>query len=462
MQHAVETFDVIVVGAGPAGLSAAVEARSLGLTVALLDEQPFVGGQIYRAIGASSEARRKVLGPDYRAGAELAKEFAASGAVHIAGAAVWNVDRDRTVSYLHEGVGKKVQGRSLVLASGAMERPFPIKGWTLPGVMGAGAAQILFKTAGAIPREPVVLAGCGPLLFLLAQQYLEAGVRLKALVHTTGHRDYMRAAPHLTGALRGWKDLSKGARMLRQIRAHGVDTYAGSHDFVIEGTDQAEGITFTHRGQRKRVDSPLVLLHQGVVPNTQLSWSLRAEHRWNDTQLCWVPVTDGDGQIEQSAIYIAGDSRGIVGAKASASQGRLAAVAIARKLSRTTDSVLDARKTAIARGLHESVQIRPFLDELYRPLDTHRIPKDPTVTVCRCEEVTSGDIRKYVEVGCLGPNQTKAFGRCGMGPCQGRLCGLTVTEIIAHERKLHPSDVGYYRIRPPIKPVTLGELANIA
>lgn len=462
MQNAVETFDVIVVGAGPAGLSAAVEARSLGLTVALLDEQPFVGGQIYRAIEASSEARRKVLGPDYRAGAELAKAFAASGAVHIAAAAVWNVDRDRTVSYLHDGVSKKVQGGSLVLASGAMERPFPIKGWTLPGVMGAGAAQILFKTAGAVPREPVVLAGCGPLLFLLAQQYLEAGVRLKALVHTTGNRDYLRAASHLAGALRGWKDLSKGARMLQQIRAHGVDTYGGCHDFAIEGTDQAEGMTFMHRGRRKRVESPLVLLHQGVVPNTQLSWSLRAEHRWSDSQLCWVPVTDSDGQIERSAIYIAGDSRGIVGAKASACQGRLAAVAIARKLSRTTAGALDARKAEITRGFNDSVHIRPFLDELYRPLDTHRIPKDPAVTVCRCEEVTAGDIRKYVEVGCLGPNQTKAFGRCGMGPCQGRLCGLTVTELIAHERKLHPSDVGYYRIRPPIKPVTLGELANIA
>ena len=77
--------------------------------------------------------------------------------------------------------------------------------------------------------------------------------------------------------------------------------------------------------------------------------------------------------------------------------------------------------------------------------------------VCRCEEVTAGQIRRYVELGCLGPNQTKAFGRCGMGPCQGRFCGLTVTEIIAQARGVAPEAVGYYRIRPPIKPVMLGD-----
>ncbi|MNT79656.1 Hydrogen cyanide synthase subunit HcnB [compost metagenome] len=89
------------------------------------------------------------------------------------------------------------------------------------------------------------------------------------------------------------------------------------------------------------------------------------------------------------------------------------------------------------------------------------MPADDVV-VCRCEEVTAGDIRGFVQLGCSGPNQTKSFGRCGMGPCQGRQCGLTVTEIIADARNVSPQEVGYYRIRPPIKPVTLGELAREA
>ncbi len=456
----VELFDLVVIGAGPAGVSAAIEARRFGLSVAVLDEQRRVGGQIYRAIEESSPRRREVLGADYAAGAKLAQDFATCGAVHLGGAAVWNVARDKTVSYLLDGGSKKIQGRSLVLASGAMERPFPVPGWTLPGVMGAGAAQILYKSSGAVPTEPVVLAGCGPLLLLLAQQYLDAGVKIKALIHTTGTGDYLRAASHVLGALRGWKDLSKGIQMLKKIRSHGVQTFEGASAFAIEGAEKAESITFTHNGQRKRVQASLVLLHQGVVPNTQLSWALRAEHRWDEQQLCWIPVTDACGQIEETGIYIAGDSRGIVGAKGSASQGRLAGLAIARQLQAISPEKFKANEPAVLQEIRTHTQIRPFLDTLYRPQDAHRIPTDDEVTVCRCEEVKAGQIKKYVEVGCLGPNQTKAFGRCGMGPCQGRLCGLTVTEIIASERKVSPQEVGYYRIRPPIKPITLGELAS--
>src|SRR5690606_14714021 len=130
-----------------------------------------------------------------------------------------------------QGSNRAVRGRHILLASGAMERPFPIPGWTLPGVMGAGAAQILFKSAGALPTEPVVLAGCGPLLYLLAGQYLHAGVAIKAVVHTTQVGDYMRAASHLGGALRGWRDLHKGLRMLGQLRRQNVTIYAGARDF---------------------------------------------------------------------------------------------------------------------------------------------------------------------------------------------------------------------------------------
>jgi NADPH-dependent 2,4-dienoyl-CoA reductase/sulfur reductase-like enzyme len=461
MDANVERFDLVVIGAGPAGLSAAIEARRAGLSVVLLDEQRRPGGQIYRAIEDAPAHRRKVLGADYAAGAALAESFAACGAVHRAGAAVWNVDRDRTVSYLQDGRGKTVQGQAVVLASGAMERPFPIPGWTLPGVMGAGAAQILYKASGAIPAEPVVIAGCGPLLLLLTQQYLDAGVRIKALVQTTGAADYLRATPHLFRAMQGWNDLAKGAKMLRTIRAHGVETYTGASGFSIEGADRAEAITFRHKGRQRRIASSLILLHQGVVPNTQLSWSLRAEHRWDEAQLCWIPRTDPYGQIDDTRIYIAGDSRGIVGAKASASQGRLAALDIARRLRRIESKAMQGREAELLAEFSKHVRIRPFLDQLYRPRDDHRIPADGKVIVCRCEEVPAGKIREYVQAGCLGPNQTKAFGRCGMGPCQGRLCGLTVTEVIADERKVGPRDVGYYRIRPPVKPITLGELANL-
>lgn len=455
-----EKVDLLIVGAGPAGLAAAVEARARGLSVALLDEQSAPGGQIYRGVDAASEQSRAVLGEDYAAGAELTRAFAASGAQHVAGASVWNVGRDLQVNFLQQGANRALQGRHIILASGAMERPFPVPGWTLPGVMGAGAAQILYKSAGALPREPVVLAGCGPLLYLLASQYLAAGVQLKAVVHTTTASAYLRAAKHLPGALRGWRDLRKGLRMLGHLRSRQVPVYAGAEDFAIEGTEHAEAIRFRQGGRRHRIETSLVLLHQGVVPNTQFSWALRAPHRWDEAQLCWVPETDAYGQIEDTGIYLAGDCRGIVGAKASASQGRLAAIAVASKLRPEAGTALKLRENAVRAELRVQLQIRPFLDAVYRPMDSHRKPQDDSVIVCRCEEVTAGQIRGYAQLGCQGPNQTKAFGRCGMGPCQGRLCGLTVTELLAESRGVAPAQVGYYRIRPPIKPVTLGELAG--
>lgn len=455
-----DVLDVAIVGAGPAGLSAAVEARKAGLSVALLDEQPAVGGQIYRGIEAASDQRRALLGDDYVKGLTLAQTFARSGAQHISSASVWNIGRDMKINYLRDGTSNVLQSRSIVLASGAMERPFPIPGWTLPGVMGAGAAQILFKSAGALPLEPVVLAGNGPLLYLLADQYLRAGITLKAVVHSTSHSDYLRSLHHWSGAIKGWRDMRKGLGMLANLRRHGVLVYAGASDFRVIGESRAAGFSFRHGGREHRIDTSLVLLHQGVVPNTQFSWALRAKHRWNDAQLCWVPETDDDGQIEDTGIYIAGDSRGIVGAKASAYQGRLAAMAITSRMRGATTIGDRKRAEDMREALHGQLHIRPFLDALYRPPTSHRVPADPSVIVCRCEEVTAGQIRQYADQGCLGPNQTKAYGRCGMGSCQGRLCGLTVTELIADARGVTPDAVGYYRIRPPIKPVTLGELSD--
>jgi hypothetical protein len=146
------------------------------------------------------------------------------------------------------------------------------------------------------------------------------------------------------------------------------------------------------------------------------------------------------------------------GAQASAVQGRLAALAIGERLGVVTD--IARRAAPLQRQLRHYTHIRPFLNALYRPRNENRVPQAGGVVVCRCEEVTAGQIRRYVELGCQGPNQTKAFGRCGMGLCQGRFCGLTVTEVIAQARGVEPCDVGYYRIRPPIKPVLLGDFVQ--
>ncbi|MEW6342854.1 MAG: FAD-dependent oxidoreductase [Paraburkholderia sp.] len=450
--------DLVIVGAGPAGMAAATVASQRGLSVTVLDEQAGPGGQIYRAITQTNARRLDILGPDYAAGGELARAFAASGAKHERGAAVWQVSAERSVDYVQDGVVKSLQAGSIILCSGAMERPFPIPGWTLPGVLTAGAAQILLKSAEVVPSQPVVLAGCGPLLYLLGWQYLRAGVPIRGIVDTTSGADYRRALGHMGSALKGWRQLAKGLKLMRALKRAGVPFHQGAENLALEGTDALAAIRFTVDGNAQRIPAEVVLLHHGVVPNTQISWSLRAQHKWDEAQLCWVPVTDAWGELDVPGIYVAGDGRGIGGAQAAAEQGRLAALEIVHRSGRIDRAARDALAAPVMRALREALQIRPFLDALYRPKDANRIPADE-VTICRCEEVTAGQLRGFVKLGCLGPNQAKSFGRCGMGPCQGRLCGLTVTEVIADARGVSPAEVGYYRVRPPIKPVTLAELA---
>ena len=446
--------DVVVMGAGPAGMAAALAAKRRGLDVLLLDEQPQVGGQIYRSITATDGQREKILGPDYAYGKSLAARIRSEQVEHWPDAAVWQVDPDKTVHVLRGDQTVRIAAQSLVIATGAMERPFPVPGWTLPGVMTAGAGQILLKNASVVPQVPVVLAGCGPLLYLLTAQYLRAGVQVSAVLDTSAGTDWRLAIRHASSLLAGWGYVAKGLGLLREIKAAGIPFFKDVGDLRINGSEAVESLDFSSAGQRHHLATNLVMLHQGVVPNTQVSWSLRAEHRWDAEQLCWVPVLDGWGKTSIDGIYIAGDGAGIGGALVAELQGALAGIGIANALQAGAAEDGAAQRAQI----HRHLAIRPFLNQQYRPKDEFRIPADDVV-VCRCEEVTAGSIRAQVQLGCTGPNQTKSFSRCGMGPCQGRQCGLTVTEVIAQATGLPPQEVGYYRIRPPLKSLTLGQLA---
>jgi NADPH-dependent 2,4-dienoyl-CoA reductase/sulfur reductase-like enzyme len=457
-------LDVAIVGAGPAGLAAATLCAAHGLSTAVYDEQDAPGGQVYRGITASPLARPEILGDDYWGGAGLILPFARSGARYVRGANVWSVarcdDGAFALGITHGPPAARttisVVARAVILAAGALERPFPIPGWTLPGVLTAGAAQILLKTAGVVPRGQTVLAGCGPLLWLLAWQYLRAGVAVAALLDTTPHGRLAQALRHAPGFMMS-PYFAKGRDLVRAVRRK-VRVVEYVESLAIEGSDAATAVRYRTRDADESLPVDQVLLHQGVVPDVNLAGAAGCALEWRELQACFAPAVDAWGGTTVPGLFVAGDGAGIAGADAAPALGRLAALAVANALGRID---ADARQR-LARPqrnlLAHALRGRTFLDTLYRPAAAFRIPAGATIA-CRCEEVSAATIAQLARDGCAGPNQMKAYTRCGMGPCQGRQCGLTVTEIIAAEQRRTPADVGHYRSRFPVKPVTLADLA---
>ncbi|MBR1216104.1 NAD(P)/FAD-dependent oxidoreductase [Bradyrhizobium sp. JYMT SZCCT0180] len=452
-----ESYDVVVIGAGPAGLAAATTAAEAGLSTLLLDENAGPGGQVWRAIASTPVTERDHLGADYWAGAKLVEAVRSSGAEIIHRATVWSLDRNLEIGVSLGGASFFVKARRVILATGALERPFPIPGWTLPGVMTAGAAQTMLKSSGLVPDGSTVIAGQGPLLWLLAAQILRLGGRIDRILDTTERRNYFAALPHAFAFMTS-PYFAKGFALMRQVRAK-VPVVSGVTELAAAGDGELATVTYLSGGRRETVPAELLLLHQGVVPNVNLAMATGIEHRWDDLQLCWSPVLDRDGNTSVEGIAIAGDGAGIGGAEAAIVRGRIAARAAVEALAPTAAARL-APMATFRGALVKAERGRIFLDTLFRPAPQFRIPSGDTI-VCRCEEVSAKDILDAVAIGATGPNQLKAYRRTGMGPCQGRLCGLTVTELMAQARGKTPQEIGYYRLRAPVKPITLAELAAV-
>lgn len=458
-------YDVAVVGAGPAGLAAATATASLGLATIVFDESPSPGGQVYRSVTDTPVRRPEVLGRDFWRGADLVRPFRSSGAEYLPGTTVWGVSRradrafDLGVSGGRPGVriGGMFAARALVVAVGAIERPLPFPGWTLPGVMTAGALQTLLKSSALLPEGRVVFAGSGPLLWQVAWQITNAGAKLDAVLETIPRgrlADTMRHAPGFMFS--GY--LARGLELVRSVRRRAT---------VIEHVDALEAVGDARvETVRWRVDGTwserpldLLVLSHGVIANIHLPAALGCELAWNDDHAAFQPVIDTWGGTSVEGVFVAGDAAGIAGAEAAAARGRLAALGVANALGRIDADTRDAQAAKPAAALAHGLRGRRFLDALYRPAPSFRNPDDTTL-VCRCEEVTAGRIRAAVHDGAVTLAALRAATRCGMGPCQGRSCLLTATELLAAEAGVSPASLAPPSIRFPLRPVTLGEIAG--
>jgi len=457
-----EKYDLVIVGAGPAGMHAAIQARSHGLRVLVADDQPAPGGQIWRAVErTAAKATGDILGEDYQAGAAVVRAFRACGADYRPSTQVWQIEKGWHVYMTHGQQATVVQADNILLATGAQERPAPFPGWTLPGVMTVGAAQILLKTSGQVPDQPVWIAGSGPLVLVYIKQLLQAGGRVAGWLDTAPPQSWRRGLPHLLSALGGWRDLRKGYRWMQALRKAKIPIYRGVTDIRAEGEGCLSQIVFQAAGGvRQHVPAQLLLVHEGIVPSIHVTRALECKLDWVPAQRCFSPRTDKWGHTSQPGIFIAGDGAGIAGARAACLRGQLAGIGVARHMGKIGDGQADKLAAPVRNRLARELALRPLLDAMYPPRANTASPSDDTI-VCRCEELTAGEIRAYAKLGRPGPNQIKSFTRAGMGPCQGRQCGYTIANILAEAQQRPVAEVGFYRIRPPLKPLTLGELASL-
>ncbi len=457
------TYDCIVIGAGPAGLACAAELAGKGLEVAVLDEQAGPGGQIYRNITGTSAAQQQILGADYTDGLDLVENFNRASLDYFPQSRVWQAAEKGAVYFSRNGASRKLRAPNLVMCTGAMERPVPFPGWTLPGVMTCGGMSNLYKDSGLIPSEPLVIAGSGPFVWLVAEHLLALDAPIAAILDTSPLKQIFPALKEAAGAVKRLDFMMKGVRLIADVhlaaRKKNVPIYRNVKELRAQGSKRLEQVSAVTGRKQLSYEVKTLLVSEGIIPNISLSRQVGCTHAWNPVQRFWHPVVQAEGQTNLCSVYIAGDGGFVHGAKAAQYKGRLTALAIARQMHRISKAEYEKQAVPVRRQLVRELVPRPFIDALYAPR-RDLFSLDEQTVICRCEGVTAGRVRELVREGLTDHNEIKAIIRCGMGPCQGRMCSSAVLELIAEVSGLDPAATRPHRLRPPIKPVSLQELAN--
>ncbi|MGG5808647.1 FAD-dependent oxidoreductase [Falsiroseomonas sp. CW058] len=440
--------DLLVVGAGPAGLAAAIAAAEAGCAVVVLDERDSPGGQYLKPL-APSHAH---AAPDrqFRQGAALRARAEAAGVVFRFGATVWGAFGPQEIAALVEGRNTVFRPRRLVIAAGAHERPVPIPGWTLPGVMTTGSLQTLARANRVSPGRRVVVAGNGPLNLQLACELVEGGVQVVAVLEAApkpGFRAWRQALRLAAKA----PDLAwDGARYLAVLRRAGVPLVWGATPLAAEGEGRFAALRAATPAGEIRIEADVLAVNLGFQPETGLARALGCAHRFVDSGLGRLEtVTDEEGRTSLPGAFAVGDGAQVGGSRIALARGRLAGLAAARDL---RPGLADdaATRRALARAA-------AFQDALWRffaaPAFDMAAVADP-VTVCRCEEVTAGALRAAKAAGATSLGALKKATRAGMGRCQGRMCGATVARIAGAG-----AEGDWAAPRAPVKPVPAMALA---
>jgi thioredoxin reductase/bacterioferritin-associated ferredoxin len=455
-------FDLIVIGAGPAGCRSALAASRHGLSVLLVDEAAEPGGQVYRA---PANGLLPKLDEDSENGHELRRRVGGSAVTLRCGCRVWSVSDGFRVDVAGPSGHEAFSAPRLCAATGAYERVVPFPGWTLPGVIGLAAATILIKSQGMLPGRRLVLAGCGPLLLLVAAKVLAVGGEIAAIADLASPADWLSTLPralrrpHLALRGAGWAAAIGRSRVPIHFR-HGVRAAIGRDrvESVEIGPLDRSGAPAAGNTISLEVDA--LAVGHGLVPGAEIPRLLEAKMIFDRLHGGWIPQVDEFGRTSRPGLYAVGDGAGIRGAEPALLAGELAGLAAARDAGRISAATYDDETK---RPLRQRRCCAPFADAMagmmaLRPEQAAAIP--PEAVVCRCEDVTREGIENAAAAGALDVNQMKNFTRCGMGPCQGRMCGNVAAELFAQSRKVQRDTVGYWTGRPPLRPVPLSDLVG--
>lgn len=453
---------VVIVGAGPAGVRAAEILVGGGVRPTILDEGVLWGGQIYRQPlpgGAPTRSKRMIYGFEHAKADRLHTTMAKllEQVNYHPETLAWNVD-DKFLDTLHAGQLHRRPFTHLILASGATDRILPVPGWTLPGCFTLGGAQTALKAHGCAIGRRLVLSGSGPLLYLIAHQYASAGVDVAAVLDTSSWSQQLAAVPRL---LNQPAVFAKGLFYLASLQRRGVRVERNVRLLAIDGHRSVESVKWTYRTRRSglqgevhRVDCDAIALGYGLCPETQLADVARCRFEFSERDRFWVPVTDEVGRTSVSGIYVAGDGAGIAGADAAELAGRRAGIAVLNDIGISASRSSSQTLNAINRKLDRVARFREGIERAF-PMpegDSNEWPDD--LTVCRCEEISAGSLRECIRTGGVTEiNRLKAITRVGMGRCQGRMCAPAASVLLSEELGKPLSEVGRLRAQPPIKPL---------
>ncbi|ETF04381.1 (2Fe-2S)-binding protein [Advenella kashmirensis W13003] len=452
----------VIVGAGPAGIRAAQILVQAGLRPVVIDEAPKPGGQIYRQQpeGFQRDARALYGFERHKARAlhDLANHLVSDDLIeYLPNTLVWDAD-DQNLYITSGNRHDAVAYETLILATGATDRVLPFNGWTLPGVYTLGGAQIALKYQGCAIGKHVVLAGTGPLLYLVAYQYCKAGARVSAVLDTSPF-------PEVRQGLRAFAAdpllMAKGGYYMAWLRMRGVPLIHDVSAFEAIGNNKVEAIRWRRdpspMAQMQVLPCDAVACGFGLRSENQLASLLGCEFVFDEQDRAWLPRVQAGGQSSRANVYLAGDGMRIGGADMAELGGRQCAYRVMQDMGLAHD---ERQARRVSRQIARGRRTRQLIDDMFAP-PTHWLDHaDDTLVVCRCEEIRVGDVRRMLhEDPRSGLNRMKALSRVGMGRCQGRMCGAGAAMLLAHEQTIPLSGIERLRSQPPVKPLRIGGAA---